>query len=127
MPCLRAGTIETLLGPENKGQLTDILLYHVDDRVLIAANIPAGSNYFKPLLTVQRLCITSLGDKVMIADRSGSAANVIIADIKADNGVIHVIEKVLIPGTRLACHQALSKAGGGPAAFPLRAPPAKAI
>ena len=101
---LPAGTVETLLKPENKGQLTDILLYHVDDRVLTAANIPAGSNYFKPLLTAQRLCITSEGGKVMIADGTGSVANVIIADIKADNGVIHVIDKVLIPGTRPACH-----------------------
>ena len=40
----------------------------------------------------------------MIAEGTGSVANVIIADIKADNGVIHVIDKVLIPGTRPACH-----------------------
>ncbi len=101
---LPAGTVETLLKPENKGQLTDILLYHVDDRVLMAAGIPSGSNYFKPLLTSQRLCITSEGGKVTIADGTGAVANVIIADIKADNGVIHVIDKVLLPGTRPACH-----------------------
>lgn len=101
---LPAGTLDTLLKPENKGKLTDILLYHVDDRVLTAAGIPAGSNYFKPLLTSQRLCITKAGGKVTIADGTGSVANVIIADIKADNGVIHVIDKVLLPGTRPACH-----------------------
>jgi uncharacterized surface protein with fasciclin (FAS1) repeats len=101
---LPAGTVETLLKPDNKGQLTDVLLYHVDDRVLMAAGIPAGSNYFKPLLTSQRLCITNDGGKVTIADGTGSLANVIIADIKADNGVIHVIDKVLLPGTRPACH-----------------------
>jgi uncharacterized surface protein with fasciclin (FAS1) repeats len=101
---LPAGTLDTLLKPENKGQLTDILLYHVDDRNLPAAAIPEGSNYFKPLLTSQRLCITKSASGVTIADGTGSVANVIIADIKADNGVIHVIDKVLIPGTRPACH-----------------------
>lgn len=101
---LPAGTVETLLRPENKGQLTDVLLYHVDDRNLSAAMIPAGSNYFKPLLTTQRLCITKDGAAVTIADGTGAVATVIIADIQADNGVIHVIDKVLLPGTRPACH-----------------------
>ena len=101
---LPAGTVETLLKPENKGQLTDILLYHVDNRNLTAAGIPNGSNYFKPLLTSQRLCITKSANGVTIDDGSGTMANVIIADIKADNGVIHVIDKVLLPGKRPACH-----------------------
>jgi len=101
---LPAGTVDTLLKPENKGQLTDVLLYHVDDRLLTAAAIPAGSNYFKPLLASQRLCITKSGGGVTIADGTGEVANVIVADIMADNGVIHVIDKVLLPGTRPACH-----------------------
>ena len=101
---LPAGTVETLLKPENKGQLTDILLYHVDDRVLTAAAIPNGSTYFKPLLTSQRLCIAKSAAGVTIDDGTGTLANVIIADIKADNGVIHVIDKVLIPGARPTCH-----------------------
>ncbi len=101
---LPEGTVETLLKPENKGQLTDVLLYHVDDRTLTAAAIPSGSTYFKPLLTSQRLCITKGADGVTIADGTGSVANVVVADIIADNGVIHVIDKVLLPGTRPACH-----------------------
>ncbi len=101
---LPAGTVDTLLKPENKGQLTDVLLYHVDDRKLTAAAIPAGSNYFKPLLASQRLCITKSGGGVTIADGTGAVATVIVADIMADNGVIHVIDKVLLPGTRPACH-----------------------
>ena len=101
---LPEGTVETLLQPENKDQLTNVLLYHVDDRNLPAAGIPTGSNYFKPVLASERLCITKGADGVMIADGTGEMANVIIADIQADNGVIHVIDKVLLPGTRPACH-----------------------
>ncbi len=101
---LPEGTFETLLKPENKQQLTDVLLYHVDDRNLPASGIPSGSNYFKPILASERLCITKSSDGVMIADGTGEMANVIIADIKADNGVIHVVDKVLLPGKRPACH-----------------------
>lgn len=101
---LPAGTVETLLKPENKGQLTNVLLYHVDDRNLTAEQIPAGSNYFKPVLASERLCITKGASGVSIADGTGDSANVVIANIKADNGVIHVIDKVLLPGTRPACH-----------------------
>ena len=98
------GTVETLLKPENKGQLTNVLLYHVDDRKLMASGIPHGSTYFKPPLTIERLCITRTADGVTINDGTGTMANVVIADIKASNGVIHVVDKVLLPGTRPACH-----------------------
>ena len=101
---LPEGTVETLLQPENKDQLTNVLLYHVDDRNLSAAMIPGGSNYFKPILASERLCITKDASGVSIADGTGASANVIIADIQADNGVIHVIDKVLLPGDRPACH-----------------------
>ncbi len=101
---LPESTVETLLKPENKGQLTDVLLYHVDDRKLTAEGIPAGSNYFKPILASERICITKDASGVSIADGTGNSANVVIANIMADNGVIHVIDKVLLPGTRPACH-----------------------
>ena len=101
---LPEGTVETLLQPENKGQLTNVLLYHVDDRKLTAEMIPNGSNYFKPVLASERLCITKGSAGVSIADGTGEMANVVIANIQADNGVIHVVDKVLLPGTRPACH-----------------------
>lgn len=101
---LPAGTVDTLLLPENKDQLTNVLLYHVDDRLLRAGDFPPGSNTFRPILADSRLCITAGAGGVTIADGTGQMANVIIADIIADNGVIHVIDKVLLPGTRPACH-----------------------
>ena len=101
---LPEGTVDTLLMEENRGQLVDVLTYHVDDRVLTAADFPPGSNYFKPILDTERLCITAGASGVSIADGTGEMANVVVADIIADNGVIHVIDKVLLPGTRPACH-----------------------
>jgi uncharacterized surface protein with fasciclin (FAS1) repeats len=101
---LPAGTVETLLLPENKDQLVNVLLYHVDDRKLLAGDFPSGSNYFRPILADSRLCITASASGVTIGDSTGTLANVIIADIVADNGVIHVIDKVLLPGARPACH-----------------------
>ena len=100
---LPQGTLETILQPENRAQLIDVLLYHVDDRKLTSHDFAAGANYYKPLLASERLCITSHGG-VTIADGTGQTASVVIADIKADNGVIHVIDKVLLPGKRPACH-----------------------
>ena len=101
---LPAGTVETLPKPENKAQLTDVLLYHVDDRRLTAAGIPEGSNDVRPLPALQRQCLAKGAGGVTIADGTAAVANVVVADIIADNGVIHVIDKVLLPGTRPACH-----------------------
>lgn len=100
---LPEGTVETLLQEENRQQLTDILLYHVDDRLLASNGFAAGANFYKPILDSQRLCIDA-SNGVTIADGTGSVATVVIADIEADNGIIHVIDKVLIPGTRPDCH-----------------------
>ncbi len=100
---LPEGTVETLLKPENKAQLTDILLYHVDDRKLSSDIFPTGTTSFQPILTTERLCITSGSSGVTIADGSGQVANVVVADIMADNGVIHVVDKVLMPGNNPSC------------------------
>jgi uncharacterized surface protein with fasciclin (FAS1) repeats len=101
---LPEGTVETLLKPENIDQLQNVLLYHVDDRRLLAGDFPPGSNTFRPVLEGARLCITAGPSGVTIADGTGEVANVVVADIIASNGVIHVIDKVLLPGTRPACH-----------------------
>ena len=101
---LPEGTVANLLKPENKDQLTDVLLYHVDDRTLTSGMLPHESIYIKPILASNRLCVTKSSSGVTIGDSTSDLANVVIADIKADNGVIHVIDKVLLPGARPACH-----------------------
>lgn len=101
---LPEGTVETLLMPENAEQLTNVLLYHVTSGAMMAGDIPAGATSVTPALDTDTLCVTADANGVTIADGTGEMANVIIADIQADNGVIHVIDKVLLPGQDVMCN-----------------------
>ncbi|QNK67192.1 fasciclin domain-containing protein [Variovorax sp. PAMC26660] len=99
---LPAGTVDTLLKPENKAKLTTILTYHVVpgklDAAALTKQIMAG-NGMASLKTVSGGTLTakSSGDKVMITDENGGTATVTIADVIQSNGVIHVVDKVLLP------------------------------
>jgi len=87
---LPAGTIESLLKPENRDQLVAVLTYHVIPGKVMAADI-AGQT--AEVATVQGSSISvDATDGVMVDD-----ANVIQADIEASNGVIHVIDTVVLP------------------------------
>ena len=99
---LPAGTVDTLLKPENKGTLTTVLTYHVVpgrlDAAAIAARIKAGGG--KAMLkTVQGGTLTAraAGDGVSITDAKGNVANVTTANVYQSNGVIHVVDTVLMP------------------------------
>jgi uncharacterized surface protein with fasciclin (FAS1) repeats len=99
---LPAGTVETLLKPENKGALTGILTYHVvsgrwDARAVLAAI--AKGNGSAEVTTVEggKLWLMLHDGKVMLKDEKGNTAMVTIADVMQKNGVIHVIDKVLLP------------------------------
>lgn len=99
---LPAGTVENLLKPENKAQLSKILTYHVVSGNLDAASVIAAIKKGKGkavLKTVSggKLTGTLDGDKVKLTDESGNSAYVIAADLKASNGVVHVIDAVLLP------------------------------
>jgi uncharacterized surface protein with fasciclin (FAS1) repeats len=87
---LPAGTVETLLKPENKAKLTAILTYHVVPGTVMAADVAK----LKEAKTVngEMVAVTVKGKAVMIND-----ADVTATDIKASNGVIHVIDTVLLP------------------------------
>jgi uncharacterized surface protein with fasciclin (FAS1) repeats len=98
---LPAGTVDTLLKPENKAALQGVLTYHVVagklDSKAIAAAIKAGKGK-AVLTTVQggKLTGTMKGKKLMLTDDKGRVAAVTIADVFQSNGVIHVIDGVLL-------------------------------
>ena len=88
---LPAGTVEDLLRPENRDQLVAVLTYHV-----VPGEYPAASVVGMDSATTVnggQLEIGASGDGVTV-----SGARVVMADVEASNGVIHVIDKVLIPG-----------------------------
>ncbi len=99
---LPKGTVETLLKSENKGTLTAVLTYHVVAGKLgskeIAEKIKAGGGK-AVLKTVQggELTLMMKGKDLMIMDSKGGTAKVTIKDVNQSNGVIHVINKVLMP------------------------------
>ncbi|MDQ6530750.1 fasciclin domain-containing protein [Flavobacterium sp. LHD-85] len=99
---LPKGTVETLLKPENKKQLQTILTYHVVSGKLNSVDIAEaikegkGKAAFK---TVSGGTITAWmkGKDLYISDENGNKAKVTIADVNQSNGVIHVIDAVLLP------------------------------
>jgi uncharacterized surface protein with fasciclin (FAS1) repeats len=100
---LPAGTVDTLLKPENKKMLTHVLTEHVVagrvDSAALGQMIRAG-NGRAMLKTVSgdTLVATMSGQNVLITDAKGGSATVTIADVYQSNGVIHVVNKVLLPG-----------------------------
>jgi uncharacterized surface protein with fasciclin (FAS1) repeats len=99
---LPAGTVDTLVKPENKATLTKILTYHVVAGKLsskdIAKAIKAGHGSAK-LKTVSGGTLTASmrGSSLILTDEKGGTATVTIADVFQSNGVIHVIDTVLMP------------------------------
>lgn len=89
---LPAGTVDSLLLPENKSQLTAILKYHVVAGEVRAADVVKLTS--ANTVEGQPVSITASGSGVRVND-----ANVIKADVMASNGVIHVIDTVLIPSS----------------------------
>ena len=99
---LPAGTVDTLLKPENKGTLTSVLTYHVVAGRLnskaLERLIKQGGGTAK-LKTVQgeELSAKLAGDMIEVVDSKGGMAKITIANVNQSNGVIHVIDKVLMP------------------------------
>ncbi len=99
---LPAGTVETLLKPENKAKLTQILTCHVAAANATAADMmkmamDGGGKFTLATVGGCDLTVMTRDGKVMIEDGQGNVANVTIADVRQSNGVIHVIDAVLLP------------------------------
>ncbi len=99
---LPAGTVDTLLKPENKGQLTKVLTYHVVPGKMNAAELmkqidAGGGKATLKTAAGGTLTATASGKTVSVTDESGGTSKVTIADVNQSNGVIHVVDKVLLP------------------------------
>ena len=99
---LPAGTVENLLKPENKATLTKILTCHVVAANAMAADVAKmamadGGMHEVTTVGGCKLKLSVKDNVVMITDESGGTAKVTIGDVKQSNGVIHVIDKVLLP------------------------------
>lgn len=99
---LPAGTVDNLLKPENKAALTGILTYHVvagnlDAAAVIAAIKKGNGKVEIPTVAGGKLTATIENGKVILTDEKGRKATVVATDLKASNGVIHVIDGVLLP------------------------------
>lgn len=99
---LPAGTVETLVKPENKATLTAILTYHVVAGKMNASDIVAKIKAGKgtaTMTTVQggTLKASLKGKNVVLTDEKGGMSTVTIADVNQSNGVIHVIDTVVLP------------------------------
>ena len=99
---LPAGTLDMLLKPENKDRLTGILTCHVVGARAMSGDIMKmvdDDEGEHPVKTVGGCTWTARyeGDRITIEDENGNVANVTIANVEQSNGVIHVIDKVLLP------------------------------
>ncbi|HPR10707.1 MAG TPA: fasciclin domain-containing protein [Candidatus Saccharibacteria bacterium] len=92
---LPAGTLDTLLKPENQDQLKSILTYHVVPGTVLAGDLTDG----QVITTVQggTLTVKIADGMVYLVDATGNQVKVEKADVNADNGVVHVIGGVLLP------------------------------
>ena len=100
---LPPGTVKTLLEPANKGQLTAILTYHIIPGRLTAMEIEqkideAGGHYSVNTVQGEPLSFSRMGKGIAVTDAKGDTAMVTIPDVMQKNGVIHVINTVLLPG-----------------------------
>lgn len=99
---LPAGTVKTLLKPENKGKLTKILTCHVAAARALSKNIKGmvdadGGKHSIGTAGGCTVTATYKGNKITLKDENGRVAHVTIADVRQSNGVIHVIDTVLLP------------------------------
>ncbi len=99
---LPKGTVEGLLKPEKKADLTKVLTYHVvagnlDSTALLARIKQGGGKAVLTTVQGETLTARQVGKGITLTDTKGGTARVTIADVRQSNGVIHVVDKVLMP------------------------------
>jgi uncharacterized surface protein with fasciclin (FAS1) repeats len=98
---LPAGTVETLLKPENKGTLTTVLTYHVVagsyDFKAISEMLKKGTTTLKTVSGGTLTFVQNGPHNIIVKDESGNAANIVVYDVYQSNGVIHSVDTVLLP------------------------------
>ena len=99
---LPKGTVETLVKPENKATLTSILTYHVVAGKLTAADLAdmvkqGGGEATLKTVEGDSLTVTKKGRNLMVTDAKGDVSRITIPDVMQSNGVIHVVNTVLLP------------------------------
>lgn len=92
---LPEGTLDSLLLPENKATLQAVLTYHVVAGKVMSSDLSNG----QIVKTVQgnNLTVEIMDGKVMLVDATGAKAEVVTADVEASNGVVHIINSVVLP------------------------------
>jgi uncharacterized surface protein with fasciclin (FAS1) repeats len=99
---LPAGTVETLLKPENKATLTKILTYHVIAGRMTSRDLRRKIKEGKGIAQIKTvsggfLTFKTNGDNLMVTDENGASANLTILNVMQSNGVIHVLDAVVTP------------------------------
>ncbi len=112
---LPAGTVENLLKPENKDMLTQVLTYHVVGTNALSSAIGKmiaddGGVHAVPTVSGGTLLARMAGDMITLQDENGRVATVTVADVRQSNGVIHVVDTVLLPNMG----DTMAKSGGNP-------------
>lgn len=99
---LPAGTVETVLRPENKAMLTKVLTYHVvagkmDSKAIMKAIKKGNGRAMLTTVSGDTLTASMSGNTLVLTDEKGGMSRVTIANVKQSNGVIHVVDTVLMP------------------------------
>ena len=113
---LPAGTVDMLLRPENKPMLANILTYHVVPGRLDAATLKqrvadGGGKAWLTTVEGEKLTVTSMDGMLMLTDAKGGMSHITTADVAQSNGVIHVVDHVVMPAGKMAARSKKERMG----------------
>ena len=103
---LPKGKLDELMKPENKAKLQELLKYHVVSGKMVSADLLAkikesNNKYEVTTMDTEKITLSEKDGKIMVKDAKGNTATVTAADMDASNGVVHTVDKVLMPSSKL--------------------------